>query len=164
MGRFASIAPGLLLGLLAACANPGAGPGTAAGIGTDYVPGAVYVLLNDRYLDTQQGWPRAQLVIVASPHSYLYGVAPRSMEEYRSNPARWPKIRGILPAGTRIRLDRIEHHQYPGLEDWYVATGTIESGEFRGREVNLGFISSGVPGSRMHGVNPEELRRDGPGQ
>ena len=150
--------------LLAACASTIVDPGGPSGLGTDYVQGAVYVLLNDRYLDTPQGWPSPPLVVVASPHSYLYGVAPRSMDEYRSDPARWPKIRGILPAGTRVRLDRIEHHRYPGLEDWYEVTGTIESGDFRGREVNLGFISSGVPGSRMYRVNPEELRLEAAGQ
>jgi hypothetical protein len=164
MRRLAPIASGLLLTLLAACASTIVDPGGPSGLGTDYVQGAVYVLLNDRYLDTPQGWPRAALVVVASPHSYPYGLAPRSMDEYRSDPERWPKIRGIVPAGTRVRLDRIERHRYPGLEDWYEATGTIENGEFRGREANLGFISSGVPGSRMHLVNPEELRRDAAGQ
>ena len=149
---------GLLVTLLAACASSVVDPSGPGGLGTDYVQGAVYVLLNDRYLDTPQGWPTPLLVIVASPHSYPDGVAPRSMDEYRSSPARWPKIHGILPAGTRVRLDRIEHHRYPGLEDWYEATGTLESGEFRGREVDLGFISSGVPGSRMYRVNPGEFR------
>lgn len=46
----------------------------------------------------------------------------------------------------------------PGLEDWYEATGLIESGEFQGRKVNLGFISSGVGDTRMLRVNPAELK------
>jgi hypothetical protein len=144
--------------LLAACSSAVVDLGGPEGLGSDYVQGAVYVLLNDRYLDTPQGWPSQPLVIVASPHSYAYGVAPGSMEEYRAGRSRWPKIRGILPAGTRVRLDRMEHHRYPGLEDWYEATGIVESGPFRGEKVNLGFISSGVSGSRMLRVNPEELR------
>ena len=159
MRGIAPIASGLLVTLLAACSSTVVDPGTPAGLGTDYVQGAVYLLLHDRYLDTPQGWPRPPFVIVASPHSYPYGASPRSMDDYRSNPGGWPKIRGILPAGTRIRLDRIERHRYPGLETWYTATGTIESGEFRGVEVNLAFISATVPGSRMHRVNPQELKR-----
>jgi len=148
----------LLVTAVAACTSTIVDPGGPAGLGSDYAQGAVYVLLNDRYLDTPQGWPTPQLVILASPHSYVFGVAPRSMDEYRSAPGRWPKIRGILPAGTRIRLERIEHRTYPGLEDWYEVTGLIESGEFRGRRVNLGFISSGVGETRMYRVNPDELR------
>lgn len=97
---------------------------------------------------------------MASPVSYAYGAAPRSMEEYRAGRSRWPKIRGILAAGTRVRLDRIERHRYPGLEDWYEARGVVESGPFRGQEVNLGFISSGVAETRMLRVNPDELRAE----
>jgi len=79
------------------------------------------------------------------------------MDEYWSDPRRWPKIRGILPAGTRIRLERIEHRTFPGLEVWYEATGLIESGEFRGRNVNLVGISSRVGATRMFRVNPADL-------
>ena len=158
VGRAGRWVAALLVTVVAACSSTVVDPGGPGGLGTDYVKGAVYVLLNDRYLDTPQGWPTPPLVIVASPHSYLYGVAPRSMDEYRSDPGRWPRIRGILPAGTRIRLDRIEHRTYPGLEDWYETTGIIESGEFRGREVNLAFISSRVGDTRMHRLDPAELR------
>lgn len=148
----------VLVAGVVACTSTIVDPRGPAGLGSDFVQGAVYVLLNDRYLDTPQGWPTPPLVILASPGSYDYGVAPRSMDEYRSDPRRWPKIRGILPAGTRIRLERIEHRTYPGLEDWYEATGLVESGEFQGRKVNLGFISSGVGDTRMYRVNPAELR------
>jgi hypothetical protein len=150
----------VLVTVLAACSSTVVDLGSSSGMGTDYRQGAVavYVLLHDRYLDTPQGWPTPPLVIVASPHSYDYGEQPQSMDQYRSDPERWPKLRGIVTAGTRIRLDRIEHHRYPGLEDWYEITGTIESGEFQGSKVDLAFISSGVPGSRMWRVNPEELR------
>lgn len=113
------------------------------------------MLLYDRYLDNP---PTRRLdVIVPSPLSYPYGMTPRSMDEYRSGPGRWPRIVGILPAGTPIGLGRIEHHGYPGLEDWCEITGTIESGEFLGREVDLALVSSGVAGSRMWRLNPEEL-------
>ena len=149
---------------IAACSSTDVVPGGPGGQGTDYVQGAVYSLLNDRYLDTPQGWPTPPLVVVAWPHSYLYGVAPRSMDDYRASPGRWPKILGILPAGTRIRLERVEHRRYPGLEDWYEVTGILESGEFRGREVNLGFISSTVSGTRMPCVNPAELSRESASQ
>jgi len=54
------------------------------------------------------------------------------------------RIRGILRAGMRIQLERIEHRTYPGLEDRYGATGLIASGDFRGRKVNLAAISSRV--------------------
>lgn len=146
----------VLMTAIAACSSTVVDLGSQGGLGTDYRQGEVYVLLYDRYLDSP---PTKRLdVIVPSPLSYDYGMAPRSMDEYRSNPGRWPRIVGILPAGTRIRLDRIEHHRYPGLEDWYEITGTIESGEFLGREVDLAFVSSGVAGSRMWRLNPEELR------
>jgi hypothetical protein len=147
----------VLVTLIGACSSSVVDLGGPDGLGTDYVQGAVYVLLNDRYLDTPQGPPSPPLVVVASPHSYPYGVAPGSLEEYRAGRSRWPKIRGILPAGTCVRLDRIEHHRYPGLDDWYEVRGILESGPFRGQEVNLGFISSGVEGSRMLRVNPDEL-------
>ena len=84
------------------------------------------------------------------------------MDAYRADPGRWPKILGILPAGTRVRLDRIERHRYPGLEDWYEAVGTLQDGPFAGRKVNLGFISASVGDSRMLRVNPAELRRVAP--
>lgn len=160
----ARIVTGMLVAVLAACSSTIVNVGGPGGLGTDYVPGAEYVLLHDRYLDTPQGWPTPPLVVVASPHSYPYGVAPRSIDEYRSSPGRWPKIRGVLPARTRIRLDRIEQRTYPGLEDWYEVTGIVESGEFRGTEVNLGFISSAVSGTRMYRVNPAELRPEADGQ
>lgn len=153
----ASMVAAVLVTAIAACSSTVVDLGSESGLGTDYRQGEVYVLLHDRYLDSPQVRASTPLVIVPSPHSYPYGEAPQSMDEYRSNPGRWPKISGILPAGTRIRLDRIEHHQYPGLEDWYEIRGTIESGEFRGREVDLAFVSSGIAGSRMWRVNPEEL-------
>lgn len=148
----------LLVAVVAACSSTIVDPRGPGGLGSDYVQGAVYVLLNDRYLDTPQGWPTPPVVILASPSSYDYGVAPRSMGEYRSDLRRWPKIRGILPAGTRIQLERIEHRTYPWIEDWYEATGLIDSGAFRGQAVNLGAISSRVGATRMFRVNPDELR------
>jgi len=158
--RFARrLSIGLVVMAVAACSTTIVDVSDRADAATEYVPGAIYVTLNDRYLDSRQGWPAGRVppVIVASPHSYGYPDAPRTTSDYLANPGHWPKILGIVPAGTRIRLKQVEHHKYPGLDDWFEAYGVIETGEFRGREVDLSWISSGVPDSRMLRVNPQEL-------
>lgn len=152
----------VLLLALAGCSSTVVDLSSPDGSGTDYEQDAVYVLRNDRYLDMPQGTPTPAPVIIAVPNSYLPGMAPSTIEEYRANPGRWPRIQGVLPAGTRVRLVGVERHGYPGLEDWFEVSGVIESGEFRGREVNLGFVSSRASGSRIPRVNPEELRREVP--
>jgi hypothetical protein len=125
----------------------------------DYVPGAVYVLLHDRYLE-YLGWPVGigRPVVVASSVSYVPGTGPSSIEEYQTDPARWSHIAGVLPAGTRLRFQRIERHRYPMLEDWFEAYAVVEDGEFRGRAVDLTRISAQVPNSRMLRSDPGELR------
>jgi hypothetical protein len=131
------------------------------GIGktTDYVPGAVYELLQDRYLENQ-GWPAGfgRPVVVASSVTDLPQGEPSSIADYRANPAKWPNFVGVLPAGTQLRLQGIERYRYPGLEDTFPVHAVIASGEFRGREVELSWISAGVPGTRMHRIDPQELR------
>jgi len=129
------------------------------GVATDYVPGSVYVLLHDRYLE-YQGWPTGvgRPVVVASSVTYLPGTAPSSIEAYQATPSRWPHIVGVLSAGTRLRLQRIERHSYPMLEDWFEVYAVVEEGEFRGRDVDLTRISARVPDSRMLRVDTHELR------
>ncbi len=148
--------------LLAACSGtPVLDPKDTAA--TDYRPGATYELLRDRFLE-HQGWPPG----VAPPEIVAQSVAypqngPASVAEYRAGPGRWPRIVGVLPAGTRVRLEAVVRHRYPMLEDWYQATGVVLDGEFRGRDVELMRISQGVPGSRMLRVDPAELRLVAPG-
>lgn len=126
---------------------------------TDYLPGAVYVLLHDRYVE-YLGWPVGigRPVVVASPVNYVPGTGPSSTEEYQTDPGRWPHIAGVLPAGTRLRFQRIERHRYPMLEHWFEACAVVEDGEFRGRAVDLTRISAQAPNSRMLRSDPGELR------
>lgn len=125
----------------------------------DYVPGAVYVLLHDRYLE-DLGWPVGigRPVVVASPVSYVPGTGPSSIEEFEADPARWSHIAGVLAAGARLRFQRIERHRYPMLEDWFEAYAVVEDGVFRGRAVDLSRISAQAANSRMLRSDPGELR------
>jgi hypothetical protein len=143
---------------LASCSSRVVDLAGPAGLGTDYVQGAVYELLKDRFLESPSGWSGGPDNIVASPLTYSYEAKPRSVEAYLADPARWPRIHGVLPAGTRVRLERITRRRYPGLEDTYEATGILESGRFSGRRVSLDWISQSVSGTRMPRVDPQELR------
>ena len=126
---------------------------------TDYVPGAVYVLLQDRYLESRVWPPGVGLPDVVANSIIYYANGPSSIDEFRADPSRWPHILGVLTAGTRLRLQRIVHHRYPGLDDWYTASAVVVDGEFGGRDVELLRISAGVPNSRMLRVDPQELQR-----
>jgi len=146
--------------LLAACTST-SDLSRAERAATDYVPGAVYVLQHDRYLEYQGSPPGVGRPAIVASSVIYFRDGPSSIGEYRAEPARWPRILGVLPAGTRLRFARIERHGYPMLEDWYEACAVVEDGEFRGREVELVRISAGAPDSRMPRIDPQELRPAG---
>lgn len=143
--------------LATACSSSGAlRPREAAA--TDYVVGATYALQHDRFLELQ-GWPPGLAPPEIVAESVAYGDAgPASADQFRDTPARWPRIVGVLPAGTTLRFEALVRHRYPLLEDWYQATATVLDGEFRGREVELLRISRSDPGSRVLRVDTDELR------
>lgn len=126
---------------------------------TDYVPGARYRLLQDRLLE-EQGWPPGigrPVVVAASLNDPT--VARVTVEAYRADPGRWPRILGILPAGTVFRLERIQRRSYPLLDDWYEVIAAIDDGMLAGRKVDLTRISAPVADSRMLRTDPRELAR-----
>lgn len=79
-----------------------------------------------------------------------------TIEDYRRAPGDFPDIIGVVPAGTRLEVTRIDHRTYPGLEAWYEVRARILSGPYGGRAVALNHVSAHGPGL-IPLVDPEEF-------
>jgi hypothetical protein len=153
---------GLVL-LAAGCATTGTDVSRDRRFPTDYVVGGVYALKQDRLVERTGTWPATGLVVKPPPQLNVPN-APRSMAEYRAAPQRWPTVAGVMPAGTRVRVLKIVHVgslQWVGLEAIAEVSGEVLDGPFRGRKVDLTWVSRTVqqhdPPSRMVWVEAAEL-------
>ncbi len=77
----------------------------------------------------------------AVPPGTLRG--PTGIDEYRSDPKRWLRVTGIVPAGTRLRAETLRgkgNLRDPQATIHYVRGRLLDS-EFRGRLVDLQTLS-----------------------
>jgi hypothetical protein len=103
-----------------------------------YWRGAVYQLKQDIFYGT--AYPsRLGLDDLIRPGSPLSTI-PGSTDSYRTDPARWPSIKGVVPTGSRLRVGRILYVQDLNIHDFYYV-GVFDDGPIAGREVLLNEIS-----------------------
>jgi hypothetical protein len=137
-----------LLALLAACSTTRIESVPDEGAARGYRVGMTLTLLQDRLLE-----PPGLLV----PWSHHYLQPTVRPADYERDPRAYPKISGVVPAGTTVTVRTIERRTYPGLEAWYEVRAVIDSGAFRGRLVELGWISAHGADGRSPLIDPAEL-------
>jgi hypothetical protein len=125
---------------------------------TDYVVGAIYLTRQDCLIERSG---------TLSDHLLLRPLQPPlSAADYERDPSRWPSARGVLLAGTRLRIARLARREWPGLETVGEVYADIIDGPHAGRTVELSFISRNVqlsaPPIRAQWVDPGELQRVDP--
>ncbi len=117
-------------------------------IASGWIKGAIYeakqpvFLLYDR-VNKRHLIARSNANHVSARSSYqcwTFFELPRSLQQYESNPGKWPEIVGLLPAGTKLRFDSAYNH---GRLDWSLydldMRASIEDGS--GLFVNLACVS-----------------------
>lgn len=71
---------------------------------------------------------------------------PTTEAEYLSDPSKYPKIMGVVTAGTTIQFSKADYMYGP--EQRLFIFGRIADGKFNGLEVNLETISEHVARNR----------------
>jgi hypothetical protein len=89
---------------------------------------------------------------------------PRSIDSYLADPAKWPNIKGIVPAGAKLRVSRILYVQDLNLHDFYYIA-VFHDGPIAGHQVLLNEISLAKMGlGKPRFYDPELLERVSSGQ
>ena len=82
---------------------------------------------------------------------------PKSIESYLADPARWPAIKGVVPAGTKLRVSRVLYMADLNMHDFYYV-GVFDDGPISGREVLLNQLSLARTGlGKPHDYDPRFL-------
>lgn len=89
----------------------------------EWPPGRVLVTERDLFWVKEEDRP-AMLVKVDEQVSVM-GLSPGSVERYRAEPQSYPAIVAVIPAGTRVRICKLEHHTAINVDEVLV-TGELE--------------------------------------
>jgi hypothetical protein len=100
----------------------------------DYRRGATYELKHDVFYGKAYVNP-LDLDDLIRP-GYGLNTIPTTVEAYVADPARWPAIKGVISAGSRLHVGRVLYIADLNLHDFYYI-GVIDTGPSAGREVLL---------------------------
>lgn len=89
----------------------------------EWPPGKVLVTEGDLFWVKDEDRP-AMLVKVDEQVSVM-GLSPGSLERYRAEPQNYPAIVAVIPAGTRVRICKLEHRTAINVDEVLV-TGEME--------------------------------------
>ncbi len=70
----------------------------------------------------------------------LVGTVPKSIDSYRADPTKWPSVKGVVPAGAKLRVRRIVYMQDLNIHDFYYIA-SFDDGPIAGQEVVINDIS-----------------------
>jgi hypothetical protein len=105
-----------------------------------YEVGAVYALRADALMeDSAYGW---HPFMDFPSHELLPGDHPvfPSPAAYARDPKRWPRVEGIVPAGTRVRFEKLVYHYYFSGDTAFPYARVLD-GPYAGRRVSLRYMS-----------------------
>lgn len=121
-----------------------------------YIPFATYELQMDLFVVTQN---RKDILGLSAPdngtyHAFsLYGV-PSSIDKFRENPGRYPRIKQVLERGARVKCIRVMAFE---SEDWSDVTSVVAQildGPLAGQEIDLRPISLEI--QKSHAITARE--------
>lgn len=109
-----------------------------------YPPGSELITQQDLYiLSITGGQPVLLEPGLKSTGMWLANyteVESPQLSDYRASPAKWPYLIGILPKGSRIRIQKLEMHYTTETYDLEVHA-VVLSGDFKGKDVEIRRIS-----------------------
>jgi hypothetical protein len=82
-------------------------------------------------------------------------IIPKTIEDFNLNPARFENIKGVVPRGVRLRMQRVTTYYHSAPWDLHYV-GVFMDGPFAGKPVNLDVISEGSR-QEAKGVDPDFL-------
>jgi hypothetical protein len=85
---------------------------------------------------------------------------PGSIEAYKADPKKWVPIKGIIPSGTRLKMERVIYNQDINTHEYYYFAVFVD-GPIAGKSILLNSISINK-GSGGSYVNPDLLERLNP--
>ena len=143
--------------LAAGCALPSRDVSFNQQYRTDYVSGQVYALKRAVLLERSSA--TSPECCLKNPRQ-IYPLMD-SITEWQRHPSRWPRVLGVMEAGTRIRIVKIVREDYVALDTRCIVQAEVLDGRFRGRLVSLNWVSKQVeqpkPFARIPWVDPEQL-------
>ena len=113
----------------------------------DYRYHGIYKLKNDVFWRIREDVPTPNKSVLVPPkektkgiHNLLYS-APQSISDYQKNQDKWPDIRGIVAAGTRIQCTKLLKYNPLGHESSLYIYAKILDGPYSGKEVEISDLS-----------------------
>ncbi|MEQ1546406.1 hypothetical protein [Methyloglobulus sp.] len=85
---------------------------------------------------------------------------PGSIEAYKSDLKRWAAIKGMIPAGTRLKTERVIYEQDINTHEYYYFAVFVD-GPITGKGVLLNSISTPAASGASH-INPDLLEKVNP--
>lgn len=89
----------------------------------EWPPGKV--LVTDRGLFWVKDEGRPAMLVKVDEQVSVMGLSPGSLERYRAEPQNYPAIVAVIPAGTRVRICKLEHRTAINVDEVLV-TGELE--------------------------------------
>lgn len=107
----------------------------------DFRYGSVYRLKYDFFLRPTSGDWGKRLCLGRTSELPGSGSAP-SVGEYKSNPANWPEIEGIVESGVRVKCVKLFSYGAPGFGRSLFPMAEILDGPFEGTIVDIANLRS----------------------
>jgi len=119
-----------------------------------YVPFATYELLMDLFIVSQD--PEMTSILSAPDndtyHEFSTRGVPSSINKYLENPGRYPRIKGVMDRGTKLKCIRIFAYESEDLRNVRSVIARVLDGPFAGQEVELTPVSIEVYGAQITGA------------
>ncbi len=113
----------------------------------DYRYHGIYKLKVDVFWRIREDVPTPNKSVLVPPREKTKGIynllysAPQSISDYQKDQVKWPDVRGVVAADTRIQCTRLIKYNPVGYESSLYIYARILDGPYSGKEVEISDLS-----------------------